>query len=199
LSNPSWAIAQLGNIWVIDCTLKSLRVRISPGLLVIKKHKSMDITTILSFTDKFFKLAHELEDRYIGIGLDPESKSALLDAVPPKFGTKIGKKKSPGNVFADHVTIEIDPTEDMLTMFGEGERIPIKVLGECYDEKAQAVIVSLPEFIDSHIRMKDRLPHITISTNRGVSPVYSNELVNEGTNFSSINLTIQGHVKFLKR
>jgi hypothetical protein len=158
----------------------------------------MEIAKILMFSDTFFKLAHEFDGRYIGIALTLDSKSVLLDSVPPKFGVKLGKTKSPGTVFADHVTVEIEPTEDMLTMFGEGERVPIKVVGECHDEKAQAVIVSLPEFIDSYVREKDRLPHITISTNQGVSPVYSNELVNAGTNFSSLNLTIQGHVKFLK-
>jgi hypothetical protein len=158
----------------------------------------MNILKIGMFSSIFCKFANELEGKYIAIHLPSESKRQLLTAVPPKFGIQVGKKKMPGNIFADHVTIETSPSEDLLGLFGEGERIPIEIVGECYDDKAQAVIVSLPKFFDDYIRQYDRLPHITVSTNQGTAPIYSNELILNGTNFTPVNLIIPGYVKFLK-
>lgn len=162
----------------------------------------MTINKLLKVASQFnrvLKLA-ELENKYIAIGLTEDSRSLLLNSVPPKFGGKVGKKPTPGNIFADHITLEIQPSEELLEIFGEGERIPIHVIGECYDDKAQAVIVSLPDFFESFIRDKDRFPHITISTNKGVAPIYSNELIKAGTNYTELNnLLLQGKVKFITK
>lgn len=158
----------------------------------------MDINKISSYCNLYLKYANELEGKYIALHLTPDSKKLLLETVPPKFGVKMGKKKmAPGTVFADHVTVEVEPTEDLLEMFGEGERVPIQVVGVCHDDKAQAAIVSLPEFFDQYIREKNRFPHITIST-LNVPPSYSNELVQAGTNFEQVSLMLQGYVKFMK-
>ena len=51
-----------------------------------------------------------------------------------------------------------------------GESAKLKVIGYSSDEKGQAVVVS---GVDS----SNKIPHITISTADGVSPVYSNELL----------------------
>ena len=155
------------------------------------------MNNLCNFCSVFLKCAEDWESKYIGIKLTPDSKNMLLQSVSPKFGKIKGKGGNPGTIFAEHVTVEIEPTDELLEKFGEGERIPINVVGECYDDKAQAVLIQLPEFFEQYIREKDRLPHVTISTAKGVSPVYSNELVRSGENFTPQHLLLQGHVKFL--
>jgi len=151
-----------------------------------------------AYYNAVLRLAQD-ENQYLAISLDPESKVALLTQIQPLWTPK-GKGDMKGNVFADHVTIAAEPSEEDWGQFGEGERIPIQVLGTVHDDQAQAAIVALPEFIANMITSQDRMPHITISTKAGVSPAYSNQLVSSaGQSFEPINLQLSGHVKFLKR
>jgi hypothetical protein len=77
-------------------------------------------------------------------------------------------------IFADHVTLKFKPSKADIEKLPVGEEALVQVLGFASDEKGQAVLVR--PSVASH----NRLPHITIATARGVSPVYSNDLLAEG-------------------
>lgn len=101
--------------------------------------------------------------KYIGIFLTPQSKRALLRTYPPVHP----------QVYADHVTVIYDPTDADLKKIELGEIVTIKPVAHLEDEKAQVLKVSIPSYLD---RLANRVPHITISTARGVAPVYGGEL-----------------------
>jgi hypothetical protein len=72
------------------------------------------------------------------------------------------------NVFLHHSTIEFQPFN--LNDLHIGQRVKIKLVGRAYDEKGDALLVENP-------KSKNKYPHITVSCADGVSPVYSNELL----------------------
>jgi|GEM_PF-2440754 len=101
--------------------------------------------------------------KYIGIFLTPQSRRALLRTYPPVHPT----------VYADHVTVIYDPTDADLEKVELGEIVTVKPVAHLEDEKAQVLRVSIPSYL---ARLTNRVPHITISTARGVAPVYAGEL-----------------------
>ncbi len=54
-----------------------------------------------------------------------------------------------------------------------GRDVSLKVTGYAKDDKAQAIVVQPPSFL----RPAGRIPHLTISTQPGVPPAYSNDLI----------------------
>ena len=105
--------------------------------------------------------------QYIGLFLTSESKAMLL-AMFPALHDKI---------HADHVTVLFKPSHENLEdlknngLLGKIFNIRLKKYFE--DESGQALTVevkgcSFPE---------GKNPHITVSTNKGVKPVYSNDLI----------------------
>ncbi len=146
---------------------------------------------LIKAASTFLKVCQEsLDGRYIAIHLGEDSKRKLFSLVPPIFPNKFG----------DHVTIAIEPSDSDLETFGEGEMVPMEILGSVRDEKAQAVIISLPEIFANKIIDQGKMPHVTVSAAKGVPPVYSNSLVASGANFEPIGgVTIYGTVKFLKK
>ncbi len=69
------------------------------------------------------------------------------------------------SIFAHHSTIAFRPTS--LEGIKIGHEFVIKVLGRYHDENVDALIVENP-------RSVNKIPHITLSTRDGVSPVTTN-------------------------
>lgn len=102
---------------------------------------------------------------YLGIFLTKESIKKLHEMFPPIF------KKLPPD---PHVTLSFKPDDSTVEAFKllVGHKLFIEVKGYALDDKAEAVIVSIPP-----IASQNRVPHVTISTAEGVPPVYSNTLL----------------------
>ena len=101
---------------------------------------------------------------YVGVFLQKTDRERLLLAVPPRHET----------VHADHLTLIFRPSKDEFSNYVLGVEQQFLVVGEVFDEKGQAVLVT---GVDS----KNAYPHITISTAIGTKPVYSNELFVKST------------------
>ncbi len=97
---------------------------------------------------------------YVGVFLDNVQRERLLAAVPAKHGT----------VHADHVTLVFRPSPQEVGRYLLGSTVELEIVGEVFDEKGQAAIVSGAVSCNKH-------PHITIATAPGTKPVYSNELL----------------------
>lgn len=138
----------------------------------LKGYKRLGEKLGVRFTPHLVRNYEDEPPPYLGIFLDSESKNELLRRFPPKHG----------NIEADHVTVMFRPSEEEMDAFLEdfqfGQQIPMKVTGYAEDDKGQALAVELPTELSPHVR---RSPHITVSLAPGVEPLYSNELIEEGT------------------
>jgi len=102
---------------------------------------------------------------YVGLFLTPASREKLLATFPPAFA----------RVHADHLTLKFKPSERDLASYKPaiGHMYTLFVIAHHTDVKGQAV-----EIAAGTVPLCDNVyPHITISTNEGVSPVYSNDLI----------------------
>lgn len=122
------------------------------------------------------ELAQTVADRfsgrrvtYVGIFLDDTSKRRLLQWWQSTIRTRLLPK-----LYAHHVTLKFRPSDSELERFNIGAQALVQVLGYAEDEKAQAVLVR------PSVNSANRHPHITIATNHGVPPVYSNDLLAKG-------------------
>jgi hypothetical protein len=104
---------------------------------------------------------------YIGAFLTEQSKKQLLTFI---------ESKSPllPNIFADHVTLVFKPYPEDKLKYTFGEKVKLKVIGYTLSDKAQVVVV------DTDQLCKNSIPHITVSTNTGIKPFYSNQLLADG-------------------
>jgi len=91
----------------------------------------------------------------------------LLKRFPPKH------KK----VFGHHSTIAFKPAN--LNGIEMGKNFSIKIIARAYDEKGDAILVENP-------KSNNKYPHITLSCAEGVSPVYSNELLEKAIEAGSL-------------
>jgi len=71
-------------------------------------------------------------------------------------------------VFGHHSTIAFKP--DNLDQIEIGKEYKLKVIGRVFDDKGDALLVD-------NNKSNNKYPHITLSCAAGVSPVYSNELI----------------------
>jgi hypothetical protein len=71
-------------------------------------------------------------------------------------------------VLAHHSTIAFRPGS--LDGIEVGKRQQLKIIGRVTDDKADALLVENPKSINKH-------PHITLSTVKGVPPMYANEMI----------------------
>jgi hypothetical protein len=121
--------------------------------------------------------------RYVGVVLDAASVAALHEAVPPRHPTVTDQK---------HLTLCFEPrTTAWLPLLGT--RCALRVDGEAFDDRGQAVAVSIESPEVSALLNDGRTPHITISTADGVEAVYSNELLRTGA-LRPISLSLTGEV-----
>jgi len=96
---------------------------------------------------------------YVGVFLSPDQQWRLFDKIFPCHE----------NVFGDHLTIKFRPTAEEVAQLPLGKQVLLEVIGVAWDEKGQAALIR-------GVQSNNKHPHITISTARGVKPVYSNEL-----------------------
>ena len=82
----------------------------------------------------------------------------LLHIFPPKH-TKI---------FAHHLTIAFKPNS--LENIEIGKKSILKIIGRVFDEKGDALLVKTD-------KSNKKYPHITISCNQFIDPIYSDEMI----------------------
>jgi hypothetical protein len=104
---------------------------------------------------------------YIGLFLDKHSHETLI-----RWASEEGPVLP--KVIAHHVTIKFKPTPEELDSLPVGEPASVRVVGYASDPKAQAVVV------DGLKVRTGAIPHVTVATATGVSPVYSQELLANG-------------------
>lgn len=103
---------------------------------------------------------------YSAIFLTPESRAALLVAIPPVHAT----------VLADHMTLLYKPSVLELGALPVGLSVQISVLGAAQDAQGQAVMVRVLSD-DLSLQSTNLNPHVTVSTAAGISAAYSNTLL----------------------
>ncbi len=111
----------------------------------------------------------EIKILYTGLFVD--DTQSLLGVFPPKYEVK----------YAHHSTIEFKPLT--LEKIELGKKNKIKILGRVFDDKCDVLLVENP-------KSKNKFPHITLSCASGVSPVYSNKLLEEASKEGKIDYSI---------
>lgn len=93
----------------------------------------------------------------------------LLALFPPKHSI----------IFAHHSTIEFEPTS--LNNIKIGKAGTLKIIGRAFDEKGDALLVE-------NLKSKNKFPHITLSCADGITPLYSNELLERASANGTLEL-----------
>lgn len=97
------------------------------------------------------------------------------------YRSKLLRKCKPQheNIYAEHMTIVFNPTEeeDNMMMQRIGQPVTLQVTGFGVDDKGDAVVVT------GERRLGGGIPHVTISCSKGTKPFYSNTLLDGGWNF----------------
>jgi 2'-5' RNA ligase len=126
---------------------------------------------------------YPLSIMYTGVYLTPESRWSILSLVPPLHPT----------VYTDHVTLVFHPSLSQAGRLPLGKKKEVTPLGWASNNDIQALAVRLPPDLHS----ANAVPHITISTEHGVSPKYSNDLLQchpPLTPFPPVGFQIEGRV-----
>ena len=114
---------------------------------------------------------------YSAIFLTEKSTQALLEWFAPEFP----------NVKAHHITLAFKSAE--VGPFTVGQRIKLRATGQGVDIKCQAAVIDVVGYPAGLWYRGESHPHITVSHADGVSPVYSNELINHSfTHVPSLEL-----------
>lgn len=118
-----------------------------------------------------------VEIMYIAAMLTKDSQKALYESIAKRISIPDNWKK-----YCHHMTIRFKPTKDSeLPVFGESVTLVVTEIAS--DEKGVAVRVE-PNTVGKELNMPpEQLPHITVATAPGVSPVYSNDLLRKGIGF----------------
>ena len=103
---------------------------------------------------------------FIAVNLDDASQEKLREVFPPRH-----KKE-----FYHHLTVVFKPEEDIYETFKPhfGSEVTMSVMGEVFDGKGQAALVSCNLSRNNH-------PHVTLSCSEGIAPNYSNQMLEENT------------------
>ena len=120
---------------------------------------------------------------YTGVYLTHESMWSILSVVPPLHPT----------VYVDHVTLVFHPTISQAGRLALGREVEVSPIGWAANNEVQALAVRLPAGVES----ANAVPHITISTESGVSPKYSNDLLQSNpqlTSFPHIGTHLKGKI-----
>lgn len=105
---------------------------------------------------------------YVGLFLDRPDYHEVLQECPPKHP----------NLYAHHCTLQLSPAtlnEVLRGMLGLSFRLP--GVREVWDDKGQALEVTLPPVFRSFFPQGGKIPHVTLSCAVGVKPAYSNTLL----------------------
>lgn len=114
-------------------------------------------------------------------------QAAILGIIQPKFTER---------VFAHHMTVAFGVTEEEVKDL-IGREVTVKVAGSAHNGEIQALVIDPPMWLAKHIR--NRHPHITISSN-GAAPVKSNDmLASEDTDFFLYDLAVMDRPELAMR
>lgn len=102
---------------------------------------------------------------YLGLFLDAKSKKKLLEQVPTIHS----------NSAADHVTLFYRPNKQYVRMAELGSQFVVRGVEVVQDGRGQTLRVELGDQLP--LPLRNKIPHITLSTQSGVSAAYSNELL----------------------
>ncbi|CAH0521691.1 unnamed protein product [Peronospora belbahrii] len=106
---------------------------------------------------------------YLGLFLDAVVQEQLTARLPPVHANK----------FADHVTLFYRPNKQYARFAELGAPYTVRGVEVVQDERGQALWVELDEQLP--LQVKNKIPHITLSTKGGVRPTYSNDLLTSST------------------
>ena len=117
------------------------------------------------------------EIMYVAAMLTKDSQKVLYESISKRVSIPNDWKK-----YCHHMTIKFKPTKDSeLPVFGENVTLVVTEIAS--DEKGVAVRVE-PNTDGKELHMPpEQLPHVTVATAPGVSPVYSNDLLRKGIGF----------------
>uniref|UniRef100_A0AAV1TW92 tRNA ligase phosphodiesterase domain-containing protein n=1 Tax=Peronospora matthiolae TaxID=2874970 RepID=A0AAV1TW92_9STRA len=102
---------------------------------------------------------------YIGLFLEEKAKTKLVDQI-----RLVHTKK-----FADHVTLFYQPNLQYVRDVELGAPFSVRGVEVVQNDRGQTLRVEIDEKL--HLQVRNKIPHITLSTAYRVSPVYSNELL----------------------
>ena len=120
---------------------------------------------------------------YVGVFLSDSAKHQLLREVPPEHP----------QIWAHHVTLWHVSDGVAMPDFPWGQEVSLRVVGEASKNGVQAVVVQLPPSLRSR-----GIPHITISTERGVPPAASKALLTTHPVEPHHGLTLKGVVGWVE-
>lgn len=106
---------------------------------------------------------------YVGIFLDEAARAKLLTLAPAIHQ----------NVTADHITVFYRPDDQFMRGVEVGQVLTVRCKEVVQDSCGQAVRIELDG--SSTLQIRNKVPHITISTANGVSSSYSNEVLESKT------------------
>ncbi len=117
---------------------------------------------------------NELKPRggaYLGLFLDSQSQASLFFNFPQAYEKPYG----------EHITLIYQPSKEVLQEVDSiiGKEYDIEILGQAAESGVQCVAVNIPG-LEKILQQKDRIHHITISTQKGVAPKMSNEILKNG-------------------
>ncbi|GMF09099.1 unnamed protein product [Phytophthora lilii] len=102
---------------------------------------------------------------YLGLFLNESSKEKLLTEIPLLHPNKV----------ADHVTLFYRPNKQYVRDAEVGASVIVRGVEVIHDRHGQTLRVEIDERLPLQVRNK--VPHITMSTQDGVSAAYSNDLL----------------------
>lgn len=105
---------------------------------------------------------------YLGLILTDTAQAELVRRFPLRFPV----------MKAHHMTVQFKPgsVHGLIHPRKVGDVVQLKVLGEVWDDKCQAVLVS-------GFESANYFPHVTMSHTSDTKPVYSNRMLGESTNW----------------
>uniref|UniRef100_K3WWE0 tRNA ligase phosphodiesterase domain-containing protein n=1 Tax=Globisporangium ultimum (strain ATCC 200006 / CBS 805.95 / DAOM BR144) TaxID=431595 RepID=K3WWE0_GLOUD len=106
---------------------------------------------------------------YVGLFLAADERAKLLELCRPKHA----------NVFGEHVTLFYKPTKAYARHVAIGEDVAVRTMELVQDGQGQTIRVEFASQMP--LKMRNKIPHITISTGNNVSAYYSNELLENST------------------
>lgn len=114
-----------------------------------------------------FLTEQEKEKQIIYTGLFVLDKQEILSSFEPKHK----------NVYVHHSTIEFMPKDGNSLEIGKVQKL--KIIGRVSDDRGDALLVESP-------KSNNKYPHITLSCADGVSPMYSNVLIEKAVSSGAV-------------
>ncbi|KAK1929266.1 NEDD4-binding protein 2-like 2 [Phytophthora citrophthora] len=106
---------------------------------------------------------------YLGLFLDCDSQRKLLSEIPPVHKSTL----------ADHITLFYRPNKQYTRDAELGASFTVRGVEVVQDDRGQTLRVELDD--DLPLQVRNKIPHITISTVDGVSASYSNDLLDSAS------------------